>query len=115
MHRDHILAEQADPEAPAREGGKIQIEDDDHPGFPAASALDPLLLLQAAITEALTRSDRYMLADALENIAPDEQAAWREYRKALRTAHAMNDQAAIVAALPKANPKGVDPFAVFRS
>lgn len=110
MHRDHIVAEQ-------EAGGRIQIEDDDHPGLPPPplpSDVERLTDLVTVIGRELTRSDHYFLTDRVD-VDDAKRAVWTAYRKALRDARDLSELTAVIAALPKADPKGVDPFAFFRT
>jgi hypothetical protein len=70
--------------------------------------------LRAAIAQALGATDKYFVGDWQDNIAAQEQAQWRTFRRALRDANKGADAATIIAALPAATPTGVDPFARWR-
>jgi hypothetical protein len=112
MHRDHIVAAQ-------QAGEDITIEDDDHQGLPVESnaaftPVDQLTALRAAITQALNTSDHYFLADRAD-VGDEKRAAWAAYRKQLRAARAFANEETIIAALPSADPKGIDAFASFRT
>lgn len=61
----------------------------------------------------LSRSDRYFLTDALDNITQDEQEAWRTYRITLRAASKRHTVEQMLEVIP-ANPKGHDDFHHFR-
>jgi hypothetical protein len=130
MHRDQIEAEQRDPAAAAiivvsdrasldRHHLNVRtgdIEDCTAPRIVPVPAPDLSALLEAAIAAELARTDRYFVADALENISPAEQAQWLEYRKELRAGNAALKQgrevSAVLADLPK-DLKSVDHFAAF--
>jgi hypothetical protein len=132
MHREQIEAEQNDPMAAAimvvsdrasldrhhlnlRSG---ELEECAEPRIALPPAADHRALLQAAIAAELKDTDRYFVSDALENISPNEQAQWREYRKRLRSGNAALKQgkevAAVFADLPN-DPKSVDHFAGLRA
>jgi hypothetical protein len=111
MHREQIVELQ-------EAGVDIVIEDDDHPGLEpyehqTFTPVEPLVALRAAIDRALRDSDHYFLSDR-DNIGEDVRSAWIAYRKALRAARALDEEAAIITALPRSDPKGGDSFGLFR-
>jgi hypothetical protein len=77
------------------------------PDDPAIARAENLAL---EIRGALIQSDHYFTGDALDNITAEEQAAWRAYRVALRTAAESGD----VRDIPACDPKGTDRFASMR-
>ena len=60
--------------------------------------------LRTAILSELARSDHTQLADAAEHIPAEEIAAWRAYRKALRSALKAASASDMRAALPASSP-----------
>jgi hypothetical protein len=121
MHRTHVEAE-------IEAGGSIAIHDHKNPSTKkhrfdratgkivdkAPAAKIDLQKLLAGIDRDLCRSHEYFLTDALDHISQAEQDAWRAYRKALRAARELSEAAAMLAALPKRDPKGIDFYAVLR-
>jgi hypothetical protein len=116
MHREHIEAE--------TKAGAAIVEHDDHTARIDTHKLDLTTrklvpytkprdiqaerdLALVAISQLLIGSDKYFTSDATDNITPQEQAQWRNWRKALRAAAKLDDPDALIAAVPK-TPKGID-------